>query len=705
MTAIGLTCAIYIACLLASGLLLWPIRSVSTRGYGDVQRALLAVHRAADAGLLRCLRLTWAITCLSLLVWAGVRLLAVPSLTVRLGSTQFIHTIVAGLMGAGLSSAVAYFAIHWAKSASMRCVVAAFLNADRLLLTVLRSSLWLSVLVELVAFGVCLGILGVCWILPSVASSASGATSALLPDTIQSLTGFTIGALLVSFVLQFSGTTYRLAAQDGTLVAAHDANLSDADPRNPSAIADTAGVVLGQLVPQALDAFCSALCTNVIVALILWKFVGSGRLSSEHSYLLLPIIMRGFGSLANVFGAGAARTLESLSPSPAFSRAQAVVVIITLGALSGCCYWLTPEFSTRLATCGALGLIFPFVVSHFQGWLSMRSAHSKRPERRHLDNAWNSGLVLGAAAVVVPLVSLLSVTAAVVQVGTTLPIGHGRILTLMVFLLGMSITMPFTVTLQSSWPLVILARRGAFLLHGRLDDAGQRRLMRLEDALRKAAGWAASVHTQCSIGIPLLAAYALGTLGKQPQAFPFGTELLLVISACAIAVVLPLTVGFKASSRASRAVIAEVRRQLMGGQSNSGVGRISAEFTPSYRACVDTAARESAKQMSVPAAVAVAPGLLLGVALIWTTKNPGLLGQALAMYVGQVAIAVLVAGFVAEVANEFANNSRLRSSQSLPDIAAIDCAIRHLAVCTTPAVRFLAKTSVIAALTFVPYVF
>ena len=705
MTAIGLTCAIYVACLLASGLLLWPIRSVGTRGYGDVQRALLAVHRAADAGLLRCLRVTVGIICLGLLVWAGVRLLAVPSLTVRLGLTQFIYAILAGLMGAGSSTIVAYFAIRWVKSASMLSVVAAFANADRLLLTVLRSSLWLSVFVEVAAFSVCLAILGVCWELPSVASNAAGAMSVLLPDTIQSLTSFTIGALLVSFVLQSSGTTYLLAAQNGTLAAARDANLSDADSRNPSAIADTAGVELGHLVPHTLDAFCSALCTNAVVALVLLKLVGTARLSSERSYLLLPIIMRGFGSLANVFGAGAARTLESLSPSPAFLRAQAVVVIVVLGALSGCCYWLTPDFSTRLAACGALGLIFPFVVSHFQSWLSMRSAHSKRPERRTFDNAWNSGLVLGAAAVVVPLVSLLSVTAAVVHVGATLPISHGRILTLMVFLLGMSIIMPFAVTLQSSWPLVILARRGAFLLNGRRGDAGQRRLIRLEEAARRAAAWAASVHTQSSIGIPLLAAYALGTLGKDPQAFPFETELLAVISACVIAVVLPLAVGFKASSRASRAVVAEVRRQLMGGQSNSGGGRISAEFTPSYRACVDTAARESAKQMSIPMAVAVTPGLLLGVALIWTTKNPGLIGQALAVYLGQVAIAVLVAGFVAEVANEFANNSRVRSSQPLPDIAAIDCAIHHLAVCTTPAVRFLAKTSVIAALTFVPYVF
>jgi Na+/H+-translocating membrane pyrophosphatase len=623
----------------------------------------------------------------------------------RSGSSEGIDAIVAGLSGLVASSAIAYLTTRWAKSASLRVVAAAFADIDSLLLTVLRSSLALSLLVEVAAFGICLGIVGVCWTMASGPLSANDPTPTLLPDATRLLTCFTVGALLATLVLQVSGTTYRLSSLNGSCVAARDASLGETDPRNPSAIADTAGIQLGQLIPQALDAFCSALCTNAIVVFVLWRIVGSSRLSREHAYLLVPLVVRSFGSLANVFGAAAARTVESLSPAPALLRAQAVVIVVSLGAIFGCGVWLTPDFGVRLAGCGALGLMLPSILGHYQRWLATHQPHGGRLERGTSEDPWNLGLVLGAAAVVVPLVLLFSSLAFVVHIGATLPVSHGRILALMVCLLGMNVALPFAVALQSSLPLVTMARRGAFLLHSHRDDSGHRRLARVEDAIRGAATWATSVQTQCSVGIPLFAAFAIGALAKDPDFRSFEMVLLAVVSVSSIAIVLPLAVGFGASSRATRAVVAEVRRQLPAGQTRSSGARISAEFTPSYRACVDVAARESVRQLSVPMAVAVAPGLVLGVALVWATKNPGQVGHALAMYLGQVAIAVLVAGFVFEVADGFANSSRNRPSRAVSDIPAVDSAVHHLAVNTTPVVRFLAKATVIAALTFVPYMF
>src|SRR5664280_2193623 len=149
-----------------------------------------------------------------------------------------------------------------------------------------------------------------CWALQSTALSVGDSNATALLKTIQILSSFSIGALLASFALQTSGTTYRLAAQVGTRVASLDANLAEIDPRNPSAIAEAAGVQLGQLVPHVLDAFCSSLCANALIAVILWRIVGTERLSTEHTYLLIPVVMRAFGSLATVFGAGAARTVS-----------------------------------------------------------------------------------------------------------------------------------------------------------------------------------------------------------------------------------------------------------------------------------------------------------------------------------------------------------------------------------------------------------
>ena len=125
------------------------------------------------------------------------------------------------------------------QSATLRTVVAAFFNIDRLLLTVLRSSLLLTLFVEVSGFVICAGIFAACWSLQPSASIAGGITATVLLDTIHILTSFTVGALLVSFVLQTSGANYRMAAQVSASVATLDANLTEIDPRNPSAISKT----------------------------------------------------------------------------------------------------------------------------------------------------------------------------------------------------------------------------------------------------------------------------------------------------------------------------------------------------------------------------------------------------------------------------------------------------------------------------------
>jgi len=703
VTTIGLTSAIYLACLLASVLLIWPVRAASTMGFGDARRALLAMYRATDAGLVKCLRATVAVICIALISWALSSLVTSPAANARSGVYQIAYTIVAGLSGAAVANLAAYLTVRWARAAALRTVISAFSNADRLLLTVLRSSLSLALFIEVAGFAISAGIFALCWALQTTVSSSGGA--AVLLDTLRALVNFTIGALLASFVLQTSGTTYRIAAQIGTSVASREANLPEIDPRNPSAIADTAGVQLGQLIPHMLDAFCSALCVNALVVLALWRSVGTARLSVEHSYLLLPIVMRAFGALASVFGAGAARSLESRSPAAAFLRAEAVYIVVALGAICGCAIWLTPEFSIRLSLCGIMGLLFPFLLSHWQGFIVSRQLRAVA--RQSADNSWNAGLILGLTGLAVPLLALVALLTFIIHIGAPVPIANARIFSLMLCLLGMNIAIPFSVTLQSTLPLIVLARRAAFFVKNRRDDAGQRRLIRLEEATRVASSRAISVQTQCAVGIPLLAACAIGTMAKDSGARSFGTEAFAALAVCSIAFVMPMALGLATSSRASKALVNEVRRQLSGFSRDAGLTQIPAEFTPSYRTCVDVAAREATKRLSSTITAVVAPTLMLGLTLVWLTKSPGLVGQALAMYLGQVAVASCVAGFVFEVASDFAGNVRARSSRTLlaPELSAGDCVLHHLAFNSTPAVRLLAKTSVIAVLTFVPYMF
>jgi hypothetical protein len=707
VTAIGLTSAIYLASLLLSGLMYWFVPARTASGFGDARRTLLAMYRATDAGLFRSVRSTLGIICLSVAIWAVARLLITPATLGRHSVYTGGYALIAGLLGAAAATIVAHLAVRWAKSAALRTVTAALFDLNRLLITVLRSSLILALLIEVFGFVFCAGVFALCWALQPTALGAGDSNSTALHETIQILLNFSIGALLASFALQTSGTTYRLAAQVGTRVASLDANLAEIDPRNPSAIAETAGVQLGQLVPHVLDAFCSSLCANALIAVILWRIVGTERLSTEHTYLLIPVVMRAFGSLATVFGAGAARTLESLSPVSALIRSRAVFLVIAIGAICGSCIWLTPNISLQLSVCGILGVVFPFLLSHWQSWLVKRQIHTKKHSRQILDSPWNEGIFTGMAGVVVPLLLLVALLTGVSYVGTSIHLVNGRIIALMVCLLGMNIIVPFSVTLTSAFPLVVLARRAACLVESRRADDGQRRLARLEEAVRNAASSAASVQTHCGIGLPLLAAFAIGTLVKDSGSGIFGAEALSAVSLCVIAFVVPLSFGLQASTRANNAVVNEIHRQLGGFPKESGITRLPLEFTPSYRSCVDIAAREATKHLSFPTSVIVVPSLTLGLALCWLSKSPGQVGQALALYLGLVAISAFASGFVFEVAYDIARIVSARSARNSPlqCVASDNSAVHHLALHATPAVRILAKISVIAALTFVPYMF
>ncbi len=133
VTAIGLISAIYVVCLFASGLLVWPVRVAGALGYNDARRALLAIYRATGAGLVRCLRATLGAICLAIVAWAFARLVTLPTSVTRSNIYQVGYSIIAELFGAAAAIVTAYLAVRWAKSATLRTVVAAFSNIDRLL--------------------------------------------------------------------------------------------------------------------------------------------------------------------------------------------------------------------------------------------------------------------------------------------------------------------------------------------------------------------------------------------------------------------------------------------------------------------------------------------------------------------------------------------------------------------------------------------
>jgi len=136
------------------------------------------------------------------------------------------------------------------------------------------------------------------------------------------------------------------------------------------------------------------------------------------------------------------------------------------------------------------------------------------------------------------------------------------------------------------------------------------------------------------------------------------------------------------------------------------VFRVPADFTPSYRNCVDIASRESTRNLGIPSVALVAIPLAAGAIVCWWLRDTGPTGHALALYVGVVAVTVSVVGFILEAASDFANKAGTRTPRGInsQQSMTVGDAIHHLAIHSPPAIRLLAKATAIVALTYSPYV-
>ena len=508
----------------------------------------------------------------------------------------------------------------------------------------------------------------------------------------------------MTFTLQSAGTTYRISTQTGSAIAARDANLGEHDPRNPSAIAHAAGTLLGQLIPSVLDGFCTTLCANVFVLGLMWHLRAEGA-QPIAIYLLLPIVIRAFGALAVMFGTGAARTMEALNPAVALVRAELVYLVVAVGAVVGTCTWLVPDHVIRVVACAVLGLLMPVTLGHLHNFVVSRRGQSAN-SNRIADNPLGEGLAAGMLWLTVPALTLLFLLTIVSWLGSTMGHGDGYWLALASCYLGMTMSLPYYVTVASVQPLLSLARRSGLLIDSLRVENGQRRLARVQESARPALSCAVTAQSQACIGLPLLAALMMGTLSKGSGIRIAGAEALSALCVCPIAVVAPLAPLVRSSLQAAQATAKEVHRQIAGFTQEAGLFRVPANFTPSYRSCVEVASRESNRRVfgsnlafaSIPIAYCALLHLI--------TRDANLFGQGMALYLGLIAIATCIIGFGLEIADALASAARTRTLRGgLWQPLATDSVLHHLALHTTTSIRTVAKATALIALTLSPYVF
>jgi len=620
VTELGLIVGIDVVGLVLA-LLLWRDVSVRDAGPPAIRRLGSALERAVRAFLWQEYRLI-ALATLGLVVLAagaGMRLDGGDGLGRFEGVFWTAAGLCLGAFGASLSghaatvlavrgssraAAAAVNGVNGALGVSMRATGAATLLAETL-----------SVLGNGCLFGLLYAIKGG-FALPSAQALPLAARAvALLPS-------FALGASLAALVMQRGGGTFHAASGVGSdQTGEREAGLDHDDARNPAVIAELVGDHVGASATRIVDGFASSSVANCAALLI---GVALAAATSAREPLLLPalpLVLRAFGVLASAFGIFLVRSDEESSLSLAFMRGYLSSAVIALVGVAGTTFWLFGENFLAVFASGALGLIAALLAAHASSLQLGRRTSAQRDTNEGLRVGTGAvvaaGLGVGLESALLPI-SVFGVAAlGVARLGAESSLAGGASICALVFVLAALSLAPFVTAIAALGSVADGARGIASLSNAQPEL--RRRSARLDDASFAGGSVARRYAILGGTLSTLLIAWALieGVRGNDALATGVSEGAVLVwCGALGAAVALGYAGSVvRAAVRGAREVSAEVERQLRGFPREHGSAQIPADYTPSYKSCVDLLTTGSLRQALTPIALALLAPVGLGVLL------------------------------------------------------------------------------------------
>jgi K(+)-stimulated pyrophosphate-energized sodium pump len=169
-------------------------------------------------------------------------------------------------------------------------------------------------------------------------------------QTVEVLTGFSLGAESIALFARVGGGIYTKAADVGAdLVGKVEAGIPEDDPRNPATIADNVGDNVGDVAGMGADLFGSYVAT-VLATIVLGQqttVVGDDGLGGM-SPILLPMLIAGIGILFSIVGTWFVRISDTAgintdNVQKALNMGNWGSIILTAIASAGLVYFVLPE--------------------------------------------------------------------------------------------------------------------------------------------------------------------------------------------------------------------------------------------------------------------------------------------------------------------------------------------------------------------------
>jgi len=575
------------------------------------------------------------------------------AMTVFLRASGGIVMALAYLVGAVFSASAGFIGMTIATRANSRTTQAATKSMPKALEVAFRG----GAVMGLTVAG--LGLLGVslCFVVFLFASGlvsglelVPGAMLSIFGLSIPAATvfsdiipGFGLGASTIALFARVGGGIYTKAADVGAdLVGKVEAGIPEDDPRNPAVIADNVGDNVGDVAGMGADlyeSYVGAIVAPLALGSLLLGFRGA----------LLPLLIAAVGMICSAIATLFVRGKEGGNPGRALSLGTYGAAILTLAACLPLVLWLVPAGTVGVASGTSVLNPIGFFIAIFVG-LAAGMAIGQASEI-YTSDAYSAVKKIAEAAKTGPATVILSgiatgmqSTAAsivflVIAMGVSYVAGEwampagGGIFAVGLSAIGMLATTGIVVAVDAYGPIADNAGGISEMSHQGPE------VRAITDSLDSVGNTTAAIAKGFAIASAAVTALAYFQL--------YATKVgLTSIDILQSNVIIGLFIGgmfpflfsslaINAVGRAAQAMIEEVRRQfreIVG--LREGVEGVEGE----YSKCVDIATTAALREMILPASLACALPILVGL------YSKSMLGGFLA---GSLIVGFLLAIFMA----------------------------------------------------------
>ena len=618
--------------ILPSGLLalvfaLWKTRWVASRPTGSDK--MIEIGAAIREGAMAFIRAEYRVMAVFVVAIGALLFLANQSRGPGLGLVAASFGV-----GAGCSALAGYIGLRVATLANHRTTHAAStgLNTALELAFAGGSVMGLSV--------VGLGVLGLGSLFYLYRPLFAG-----LPQTMEVLSGFALGASSIALFARVGGGIYTKAADVGAdLVGKVEAGIPEDDPRNPATIADNVGDNVGDVAGMGADLFESYV-GSIIGAMVLGSVAITAAGVATPQLVMIPLFLAGAGILASIFGTFFVRVREGGNPQVALNMGVLTAGVITLVATWFITRWQLPEIvqvgtktisATRVFYSAFTGLVAGTLVGLSTEFFTAenRSPVHNIARQSETGAATNiiAGLSTGMFSTVVPV--LLIATAIILSNASSGLYG------IAIAALGMLSTTGIQLAVDAYGPIADNA--GGIAEMSQQAPEVRQRTDRL-DAVGNTTAAIGKGFAIASVALTALALFAAYTRVVGLESIDVSQP--NVMAGVLVGAMLPfLFSGFamQAVGAAAFDMIEEVRRQF-----REVPGIMEGTARPDYAACVSISTNAALRKMVAPGLLAILTPVVVGF-----FGSPSMLAGVLA---GITSSGVLMAIFMANAGGAWDN--------------------------------------------------